>query len=224
MPAETPVIDEAPKYTIQNPPAPRPDPALLKPFAGIQTGFVVDAMGGTGALAHHIKPVFADQSAMCGVVITCDAGPADNLALLAVLEHVQPGDIIVASAHGHLDCAIAGDLVLGMAKNGGAQGFVTDGCVRDTRGIRAVGLPCFAAGVTPNSPHKSGPGIVGAPVVLAGTHICSGDVIISDEDGVVVVPQARLAEVAKRLTQVLAAEKELDAKVQSGLTHFQLDN
>ncbi|MGH1358763.1 MAG: RraA family protein [Burkholderiaceae bacterium] len=218
------MIDEAPKFTVQEPAAPRPDPALIKPFKGIQTGFIVDALGGGGGLAHTIKPMFADQSEMCGVVLTCDAGPADNLALLAALEHVQQGDIIVASAHGHLDCAIAGDLVLGMAKNGGAQGFVTDGCVRDTRGIRSVGLPCFAAGVTPNSPHKSGPGIVGAPIVLAGVHIASGDVIVSDEDGVVVIPQARLAEVAQRLEQVLAAEKTLDAKVQAGLTRLPLDN
>ena len=213
------MIDEAPRITVQLA-TERPDPALLEPFKGVQTGFVVDAMGGGGAICHTIKPMFADQSLLCGLALTCDAGPADNLALLAALEHVQQGDVIVASAHGHLGCAIAGDLVLGMAKNGGAQGFVTDGAVRDTRGIRAVGLPCFAAAVTPNSPHKSGPGIVGRPVVLGGITVASGDLIVADEDGLVVVPQSEIAATASRLAQVLAAEKELDAKVRDGLTHL----
>ena len=140
------MIDEAARITVQLPEA-RPGADLIAPFKNVQTGFIVDAMGGTGAISHTIKPIFSDQSLMCGLALTCDAGPADNLALLAALAHVQQGDVIVASAHGHLGCAIAGDLVLGMAKNGGAQGFVTDGAVRDTRGIRDVGLPCFAAAV-----------------------------------------------------------------------------
>lgn len=38
---------------------------------------------------------------MCGVVLTCHAGPADNLALIHALESVMPGDVIVAAADGH---------------------------------------------------------------------------------------------------------------------------
>lgn len=216
------MIDEAARITVQLPDA-RPTADLIAPFKNVQTGFIVDAMGGTGAISHTIKPMFADQSLMCGIALTCDAGPADNLALLAALAHVQQGDVIVASADGHLGCAIAGDLVLGMAKNGGAQGFVTDGAVRDTRGIRDVGLPCFAAAVTPNSPHKSGPGVVGSAVIIGGVTIASGDLIISDEDGLVVVPQSQIAATATRLAQVLAAEKELDAKVRGGLTHLPVE-
>jgi len=55
-----------------------------------------------------------------------------------------------------------------MLKNCGVAAFVTDGLVRDIPGIRGVGLPCFAAGVTPNSPTKTGPGRVGFPLVVGG--------------------------------------------------------
>ncbi len=218
------MINEAPKIQIKLPAAnTRPTADAIAAFQGVQTGFVVDAMGGAGALHHTIKPMFADQSALCGIALTCDAGPADNLAVLAALEHVQAGDIIIASAHGHLECAIIGDLVLGMAKNSGALGFVTDGSVRDTRGIRQVGLPCFAVGVSPNSPHKSGPGIVGAPVVLGGLSIATGDLIVADEDGVVVVPQAQIETTARQLAEVLAAESVLDARVRDGLTSLPIN-
>jgi 4-hydroxy-4-methyl-2-oxoglutarate aldolase len=194
----------------------RPSAAQVDALRGTPTGFIVDAMGGAGALDHRIKPAIADQWGFCGVALTCDAGPADNLALVHCLLDVQPGDVIIAGAHGHTGCAITGDLVLGMARNSGAVGFVTDGCVRDLPGIRAVGLPAYCVGVTPNSPHRSGPGTIGAPVHIAGHRVESGDVIVADEDGVVVIPQARLAEVLQALPAIRESEAKADAAVRAG--------
>ena len=134
---------------IRTAPVQRPDSALVEQLRGTPTGFIVDALGGGGALDYRLKPAIAEQYAFCGVALTCHAGPADNLALVHALASVQPGDVIVAAADGHTGCAITGDLVLGMARNSGAVGFVTDGCVRDLVGIRQVGLPAWAIGVTP---------------------------------------------------------------------------
>ena len=196
----------------------RPDPGLVDQLRGTPTGFVVDAMGGGGALDFRLKPAIAEQYAFCGVVLTCAAGPADNLALIHALASVQAGDVIIASADGFTGCAITGDLVLGMARNSGAVGFVTDGCVRDLVGIRQVGLPAWAMGVTPNSPNRSGPGTVGFPILVAGLRVCSGDVVVADLDGVVVVPQERLAEVLARLPAIREAEAKADAAVRQGAT------
>jgi 4-hydroxy-4-methyl-2-oxoglutarate aldolase len=196
----------------------RPDAALVEQLRDTPTGFIVDALGGSGALDYRLKPAIAEQYAFCGVALTCHAGPADNLALMHALASVQPGDVIVAAADGHTGCAITGDLVLGMARNSGAVGFVTDGCVRDLVGIRQVGLPAWAIGVTPNSPNRSGPGTVGFPVQVAGLRVCSGDVVVADLDGVVVVPQERLAELLVRLPAIRAAEAAADAVVRQGAT------
>ncbi len=209
------MIDEAPSIAHQN--VVRPAVALVDALRGTPTGFLVDALGGSGALDYRVKPAIADQAACCGVALTCDAGPADNLALVAALEWVLPGDVIVAATGGYAGCAITGDLVLGMARNCGAVGFVTDGCVRDLPGIRMVGLPCYCIGVTPNSPARSGPGTIGFPVTIAGHPVASGDVIVADQDGVVVVPQARLAEVIARLPAIRKAEAEMDQAVRKGL-------
>lgn len=209
------MLDEAP--SIQHMEFVRPAAPLVDALRGTPTGFIVDALGGSGALDYRIKPAIADQAACCGVALTCDAGPADNLALLAALERVQPGDVIVAATGNYTGCAVTGDLVLGMARNCGATGFVTDGCVRDLPGIRMVGLPCYCIGVTPNSPARSGPGTVGFPVTIAGHPVASGDVIVADQDGAVVVPQARLAEVIARLAAIRKAEGEMDQAVRDGL-------
>ena len=209
------MIDEAP--SIQRQDVVRPSAAQVEALRGTPTGFLVDAMGGSGALDYRIKPAIAEQAGFCGVAVTCDAGPADNLALIAALEAVQPGDVLVCTTGSYAGCAVTGDLVLGMARNCGAVGFVTDGCVRDLTGIRMVGLPCYCIGVTPNSPARSGPGTVGFPITLAGHPVASGDVIVADLDGVVVVPAGRLDEIIARLPAIRSAEAAMDQAVRDGL-------
>ena len=103
-----------------------------------------------------------------------------------------------------------------MAKNCGAVGFVTDGCVRDLVGIENVGLPAWSLGVTPNSPHRSGPGTIGFPIQLAGLRVCSGDVVVADRDGVVVIPQAMLESVLSKLPFIRQSEAAADEAVRQG--------
>ncbi|MEM1400327.1 MAG: RraA family protein [Pseudomonadota bacterium] len=197
---------------------PRPPKELLASFEGAATGNVVDAMGGRGALSHAIKPVNEHQSGFCGTALTCLAAPVDNLAVFAALDIAQPGDVIMIATDEHLSAAVIGDLMLGMAKNLGVHAVITDGSVRDKRGMEAVGLPCFSAGITPNSPVRMGPGNAGLPIIIGGTHVNSGDIVVGDVDGVVVVPAARAAEVAKQLAIVQAAEARLEAEVLAGKT------
>ncbi len=210
------MIDDAPRIQLAEP-LRRPLAEQVAALSGVPTGFLVDALGGSGALDYRIKPVVPEQSTFCGPAITCNAGPADNLAVIAALDSLKAGDVVIAATAGHLGCAVTGDLLLGMARNCGAVGFVTDGCVRDIPGIRQVGLPCFAVGVTPNSVHRSGPGTVGFPVTLGGAAVASGDIVIGDVDGVVVVPRERAEEVLAKIDAVKAQEMGLLAKVQAGL-------
>lgn len=194
----------------------RPTATQIEAFRGLQTGFAVDAMNGRGAMDGRIKPI-GGCGAFCGVALPCHAGAADNLAVFGALSVAQPGDVIVSAADGFAETAVTGDLLLGMMKNRGVVAFVTDGFVRDVQGIRAVGLPCYAAGLTPNSPVRNGPGTVGLPVVVGGVAVNAGDIVIGDEDGVVIVPAARIKQVIQRLPAIRAAEADMDAKVKAGL-------
>lgn len=210
------MIEDAPRIRIAATLC-RPSADQVAALRDVATGYAVDALGGSGALDYRIKPIVPEQATFCGPAITCDAGAADNLAVFVALEHLRPGDVVVVATGGHTGCAVAGDLLLGMARNCGAIAFVTDGCVRDVPGIRGVGLPCFARGVTPNSPAREGPGTVGFPLVIAGVAVATGDIVVGDQDGVVVVPFERIDAVVERLAAVRAAEADLDAKVRAGL-------
>ena len=194
----------------------RPDASKLAAFAGVQTGFIVDAMNGRGALDGRIKSIGTVHS-FCGVALPCHAGPNDNLAAFGALSVVQPGDVVLCATDGFERSSVMGDLLLGMMKNSGAMAFVTDGFVRDRQGIRDVGLPCFAAGITPNSCSRNGPGTVGMSAVVGGVTVRAGDIVLGDEDGVVVVPAERVDVTIARLAMVREAERHLDAKVKAGL-------
>ncbi len=208
------MIEDAPQLQILS--IIRPDSKLVDQLRGTPTGFLVDAMGGSGALDFRIKPAVHEQYAFCGVALTCYTGPADNLALVHALKYVMPGDVLMVATDSFTACAVTGDLVLGMAKNSGALGFVTDGCVRDLVGLKSVGLPAWSMGVTPNSPHRNGPGTIGFPINIAGYPVRSGDVVVADQDGVVIIPTEKIALVVERLPNIRTAEASADETVRRG--------
>ncbi|NOG69051.1 RraA family protein [Roseicella sp. DB1501] len=196
----------------------RPDPALLERFRGAQTSHLADAMDGRGAMDWQIKPLDANCASFVGPALTAFAYPADVVAVMGALGEAQAGDVIVVANDGYRTTAVIGDLVIGMMRNKGVAGFVTDGLARDRAGIVATGLPSFAAGIVPASPAANGPGVVGAPIVCGGVPVRSGDIVVGDADGVVVVPIEQAEAVLRALDAVRAAEAKAVAAVEAGAT------
>jgi 4-hydroxy-4-methyl-2-oxoglutarate aldolase len=210
------MIEDPPLLTIRRR-VPRPDPAALAKLVGVQTGNLVDAMDGRGALDFAIKPVDPKRASFVGSALTCEPGPSDNLAILAAIALAEPGDVIVAAGDGFTGTAIIGDNMAAMARNRKVAAIVADGLVRDSAGVIGVGLPVFARGITPNSCVRSGPGRIGLPVVIGGVSVAAGDVLVGDLDGVVVVPRTQLDAVLDRLAAVRRAEAALQEKIEKGL-------
>jgi 4-hydroxy-4-methyl-2-oxoglutarate aldolase len=196
--------------------------AELAPFRERSTSFVVDAMNGWGALDHAIKPL-DPSSRFVGSALTARAGARDNLAALAALDLIEPGDVLVVSAQSFAGTATLGDNMARIAQLRGAVGLVTDSMARDAAEIIELGLPVFCRGITPNSAFPSGPGEVGLPIAMGEVTIDAGDLIIGDRDGVVVVPRTQLAEVTARLELVAAKEAEVHGKVAAGEIRSLLD-
>ena len=194
---------------------PRPDAAHVRALTGVAVGWVVDAMGRQGAIDHRIRAISA-AAAFTGVALAVRSRARDNLAAWAAIDHAQPGDVIVIETGDYEQASVVGDAWLGVAHNKGVVACVTDGLVRDVDGIDAVGIPVFARGVSPNSPFKDGPGEIGLAVVIGGTAIRSGDILVGDKNGVVVVPRERAAEVVARLAEVAAKEAAMDEAIRAG--------
>jgi 4-hydroxy-4-methyl-2-oxoglutarate aldolase len=211
------MIEDPPLLTIRRDIV-RPPAELVARCKDVPTGNLVDCMDGYGALDHRIKPIDPARAVFFGPAVTCATGPSDNLAIFGAVAQARAGDIIVVASDGFTGSASIGDNLAGMARNRGAVAIVTDGMVRDRAGLDRIGLPIAARGVTPNSCVRSGPGTVGLPIIIGGVAVESGDMVVGDRDGVVIVPRTRLDAVLTRLEAVRKAETVLEAKVAAGLT------
>lgn len=125
-----------------------------------------------------------------GPAFTVRVRPGDNLFLHKALDLALPGDIVICDAGGALENAIVGEMMSSYALSRGIAGIVINGAVRDRAGLAKLPIPVWGLGVTPNGPYKSGPGEIGYPIATGGLSIASGDLVVGDEDGVIVLPRA----------------------------------
>lgn len=115
------------------------------------------------------------------------------------LDHLEPGQVLLI-ANGS-PAAIWGGRLTERAKSAGVAGVVVDGCVRDVAELRVAGLPLVARGVAPNRSAASGPGAVDVGVTVGGCVVHSGDILVADANGVVVIEAKRGSEVLARLAR-----------------------
>jgi 4-hydroxy-4-methyl-2-oxoglutarate aldolase len=195
---------------------PRVEPAAIARFLGTPTGWLVDAMGREGALHHTIHAIW-NGPAFVGSALPVWTSARDNLAPYAALTVARPGDVVLVATQSFDQGSIVGDVMVGMFRNAGVVAVVTDGLVRDVAGLRDVGLPVYACGVSPNSPFKHGPGGVGMAISIGGVVVEPGDVVLGDAEGVVVCPRRRVPEALRELDAVRAKEAKMEAAVKAGL-------
>jgi len=88
--------------------------------------------------------------------------------------------------------------------------------LRDIDGVKEVGMPVYARGVTPIGPLHRGPGEINFPVCCGGIVVRPGDVICGDANGVVVVPQEFLEELLTRLEHNRQTMHDYEQNVKRG--------
>jgi 4-hydroxy-4-methyl-2-oxoglutarate aldolase len=114
----------------------------------------------------------------------------DNKAIHEVINHVQPGDIIVINGQGDTNRALIGELITEKLRVRGAVGMIIDGAARDVDVLEEMGFGVWARAVNPAGPYKNGPGQINIPVAIGGVVVNPGDIICADSDGVIVIPAA----------------------------------
>lgn len=193
--------------------APPVDP-IVQGFSTSTVASVADAVdqviGKRGYLAHDMRPyvgkAFVGRAA---TALVKPAPPDQATPALAVKHSVEmiegagPGDVGVIVMEGSLDVAAIGGLMGTAAKARGMVGMVLDGAVRDIAELRALDLPVFARSVSPGTAVSRYASVAKqVPVECAGVTIAPGDIIVAGEDGVVVVPKDRAADVLKRSKEI----------------------
>lgn len=141
-----------------------------------------------------------------------ERGPDDWKGIygaLASYSFVRPGDVIMVGTD-LPDFAYFGDLNANLAVRAGAVGVVVDGCTRDVRDVRALGLPVYAREANCDDIKFEGTLVaMNRPTAIGGLTVCNGDVVFADEDGIVVIPAAMWPEVEAAAWQLMSNEARI---------------
>jgi regulator of RNase E activity RraA len=190
-------------------------PETIKAFRGITTASVADALwelGVSGHMTHDVKPIYPVK--MVGPAVTVFEEPAAERQppqhALELIDHAEPGSVIVIAIGGVRDVALWGGLMTAGAVVNKLEGAVLDGGVRDVEEIeRDYGFPIFSRSIVPATTVGRFKTIASnVPVVVGGVTVNPGDLIVGDRDGVVVVPAALVDQVLQAALDIENRERE----------------
>ncbi|MDE0653387.1 MAG: RraA family protein [bacterium] len=193
----------------------------------IGSSLVSDALDGVGSrhqsLAPGYAPLVVDQ-VVIGYAFPTRLEVAEEIpevpyvGLLAALDAIGPGEVWVGATGGFRGAALWGELLSTACMASGALGALVDGYVRDRDMIRSLGFPVLCRGADPRDINGRGEVVAhNVTVDVDGVTVAPGDLVVGDDDGVVIVPQALIDEVVGAAVAKTSDESQFRRAVREGM-------
>lgn len=178
--------------------------------SGVLSG--IERRSGTGRVAGRAVTVLEEVGAHGDFELA-------DFAIGSGLELAGPGDVVFVSVGAGAMISTLGGLAARRAHARGIEGVIIDGGCRDVEELREIGLFVSSRHVTPVS-GKTRLRVVALNVATAcgDVTISPGDVIVADETGTVVVPQAYLAEALPLAESLAEKDAAFAAHLDNGST------
>ena len=186
---------------------------LRKAFLLVSTPNISDAMHKMGAM-QDIRPVKFGFH-MVGKALTVRTIDGDWAKPIEAIDKAEKGDVIVVDVNAG-KTAIWGELATRSAKQKNLSGVVIDGTIRDLDDLIKIDFPVFSRYVASNAGEPKGLGEIGAEIKCGNQIVKTGDWIIGDDSGIVVVPQEIAQEIANRALDVKEHENRIREEIKSG--------
>lgn len=140
-------------------------------------------------------------------------------AAIDFIDGTEPGDLVVVATSASNASAFWGELFSAAAKGRGAVGLVTDGNIRDSDKIEALGFPVFSSSRRPiDFRGRMKVDHAQIPVTIGGVTIHPGDLVVADDDGVIVLPQEHEAAITSFARERARGESTVLQELLAGAT------
>lgn len=208
------------------------DPKIVETLKTITTATLTTILlkkGLRNVWLRGAMPLSADQPRIVGPAFTLRFVPAREdlatpaswgspISTRAAIEAMPEGCIAVVDSTGVTDAGIFGDILCARMHKRGVAALVTDGVVRDLAGVLASGLPVWCAGAAA-PPSVAGLTFVGweETIGCGGVCVVPGDVLVIDQDGAVLIPQALVGEVVDEAVEQEKMEAWIVTEVERGV-------
>jgi regulator of RNase E activity RraA len=171
-----------------------------------------------GAGKRVVGPAFTLRFVPAREDLATPASWSKPISTRGAIEDMPEGCVAIADAMGMTGAGIFGDILAMRMARRRVTALVTDGVMRDRAGVLATGLPVWSAGVAAPA-SVNGLTFVGwqEPIGCGGVAVFPGDIIVADDDGAVVIPQALVDEVAREGEEHERYETWVVSEVEKGV-------
>jgi regulator of RNase E activity RraA len=200
-------------------------PELLARLAALDTCALSDALDGHGraGVLSGLRPLWPVPRVVVGRIRTLrvgpkepGAGPTVHLGTPLVVSAEQ-GDVVLIDAGGRTDVSSWGGILSTAAAQAGIAGIVIDGACRDIGESEQLGLPVFGRGVVPTSARGRIVQLgMDEEITVCGVPARTGDLLVADVCGVVVVPADIAGSLIELAERIAARERDMVAAVRAG--------
>ncbi|MBN1167298.1 MAG: orotidine 5'-phosphate decarboxylase [Methanospirillaceae archaeon] len=203
-PSITPTVTASPKEDI------------LSLLLQVTSSHVSDAMHRKGAM----KGIWAlnQKTRAVGPAITVQTFAGDWAKPVEAIDTAEEGDVLVINNDQGIHVAPFGELAVLSCINKKIAGVIIDGAVRDVTEIRSLNYPVFVRATVPNAGEPKGMGEIGTEILCGGRTVRTGDWIVADDSGVVVIPKKDAYEIARRAIEVKKTESRIREEIAEGKT------
>ncbi|MGY1633329.1 RraA family protein [Geodermatophilus sp. SYSU D01186] len=199
--------------------------SLLARLAALDTCALSDALDGFGraGVLSGVRPLWPVPRVVVGRVRTLRVGPKEPGSGPTVhlgtqlIETAERGDVVLVDAGGRTDVSSWGGILSTAATQAGIAGIVIDGACRDIGESEQLGLPVFGRAVVPTSARGRIVQLgMDEEITVCGVPARTGDLLVADVCGAVVVPADLAERVVELAERIAARERDMVAAVRSG--------
>lgn len=200
---------------------------ILKSLDQLYAAVVCDVLDALGyrnqTLPSRIRPLTPTKEVR-GRIYTAraeavtDIPPEPYKLEIGAVEAMSHGDVLLVDGADNDTCGFWGELLTTACIYKGVRGVVMTACTRDLWGLSECGFPVFGIGCHPaDSKGRADIVEIGQPIKIDDVEAKTGDYLLGDEDGVVVIPNEIAIDAIRKAEEKVSGENVARADLANGV-------